>query len=110
MSDTEPISRPKNTDLEWQVEALQRQVFLLLLGLVVVSATLVFYLYCESRFIGNDLAEVQPQAVQIIRAYNGNAQAFQQFRLQLGNYAIAHPGFQPVLKKYGWMPPVTALK
>jgi hypothetical protein len=104
MSDTESLSPAPNSELTWQVAALQRQVFLLLLALVVVSATIVFYLFCQSRFMGNDLAEVQPQAMQIIQTFNREAQAIQDFHAQLGNYALTHQNFQPVLKKYGWAP------
>ena len=110
MSETESPSPSPNSELEWQVAALQRQVFLLLLGLVLVSATLVFYLFCQSRFMGNDLAEVQPQATQVIRSFNENIQSIQNFHTQLGNYALAHPSFQPVLKKYGWAPSTTGMK
>jgi hypothetical protein len=104
MSDTEPIIPARNSDVEWQVAALQRQVFLLLLALVVVSATIVFYLFCESRFMGRDLDDVQPQAMQIIRTFDQHAQSIQDFNVQLGNYATTHQSFQPILKKYGWIP------
>jgi hypothetical protein len=104
MSDTESISPARNSDLEWQVAALQRQVFLLLLALVVISATTVFYLFCESRFTGNDLTEFQPQAMQIIRSFDQHAQAIQNFNTQLNSYALTHQSFQPVLMKYGWTP------
>jgi hypothetical protein len=110
MSDTEPILPARNSDLEWQVAALQRQVFLLLLGLVLVSATLVFYLYCQARFTGNDLATLQPQAMQIIRNFNQDRQAIENFHTQLGNYALTHQSFQPVLRKYGWAPSTTPAK
>lgn len=107
MSDTEPIIPARAPDLEWQVAALQRQVFLLLLALVVVTATVVFYLFTESHFRNVDLMTMRPQAMQIIRAYNQNAQAIQSLEAQLGNYAATHPSFQPVLKKYGWTPTTT---
>lgn len=103
MNDTQTQPMDHNSDLELQVVALQKQVFLLLLALVVVTATIVFYLFCESRFMSNDLAEIQPQATQIIKAYKLNEQAIQNFHAQLGNYAMTHPSFQPVLKKYGWV-------
>ncbi|HXB60651.1 MAG TPA: hypothetical protein VNU95_13855 [Candidatus Acidoferrales bacterium] len=110
MSETDPLSPARNSDLEWQVAALQRQIFLLMLALVVVTATIVFYLFCESRFMGNDLGEIQPQATQIIRSYNQNAQAIQNFRAQMANYAATHQTFQPVMRKYGWAPGATATK
>lgn len=105
MSDTESLSPSRNSDLEWQVAALQRQVFLLVLALVVVSATFVFYLFCESRFVSNDLATIQPQATQIIRTFSLNAQAIQNFRAQLVSYGTTHSGFQPILLKDGLVSP-----
>jgi hypothetical protein len=107
MSDTEPILPARNSDLEWQVAALQRQVFLLLLALVVVSATIVFYLLCESRFMGTDLSNLQPQAMQVIRTFDQHAQSIQNFNTQLNSYALTHQSFQPVLMKYGWTPTAT---
>jgi sensor histidine kinase regulating citrate/malate metabolism len=109
MSDTEtspPATQSPN--LQGQIEALQRQIFLLLLALVVISATFVFYLFFETHFLSKDYAQLQPQAMQMIRAYSNNRQAINAFHQELSNYAYAHPSFQPVLKKYGWPPPKTA--
>lgn len=41
----EPVSTTSSPDLAMQVAALQRQVFMLLVSLIVVSATIVFFLY-----------------------------------------------------------------
>jgi hypothetical protein len=109
MSDTEPTQLPaQDSNVQAQLEAMQRQIFLLLLALVVISATLVFYLFCQSHFIRKDYADLRPQAMQVIRAYNTNRQAINTFHGELSNYALAHPSFQPVLKKYGWTPPTGA--
>ena len=107
MSDTEIHLRAQASDMEGLVTALQRQVFLLLLALVVISATFVFYLFCQSHFLSRDMTDVRPQDIQIIQTYNANLQAILSFHQQLGNYALTHPSFQPVLKKYGW-PSTTA--
>ncbi len=104
MNDTDIIPAP-SSNVEGQVAALQRQVFLLLLALVVITATFVFYLFSESVFLSKDLTEMRPQALQVIRAYNNNRQAITSFHQKLGNYALQHPSFQPILKKYGWAPP-----
>jgi hypothetical protein len=109
MSDTETTPLPtQNSGMQGQIEALQKQIFLLLLALVVISATFVFYLFCQSHFLGKDLADLRPQALQVIRAYKTNQQAIGAFHQELGNYAIAHPSFQPVLKKYGWQGTTTS--
>lgn len=93
-----------STDLSQQVAALQRQVFLLLMALIVVTATVVFYLYYESRIESKDLEANRPRAMQIIKAYNENALVIQAFNKKLINYGLAHPNFQPILRKYGWVP------
>lgn len=112
MNDTETHSpaQSQSPDLEWQVAALQRQVFLLLLALVVISATVVFYLYCQARFLSKDLEAFRPQAMQIITNYKQGELGLKNFRAQLSNYANTHPTFQPVLAKYGWRPATNAPK
>ena len=108
MNDTETHTPAQSSDMEGQMAALQRQVFLLLLALVVISATVVFYLFCQSHFISKDLDEIRPQAIQAIRAYSTNRQAINSFHEELSNYALTHPDFQRVLRKYGWTPPTNA--
>lgn len=105
MNDTETHPPALNSDMEWQIAALQRQVFLLLLALIVVTATVVFYLYYQSHVLATELDQyVRPQAQQVIQLYNQNARTIANFEAQVGNYAETHPAFQPVLKKYGWSP------
>jgi hypothetical protein len=110
MNDTETNSPAGDLDLETQVVALQKQVFLLLLALIVVSATLVFYLYYQSRIYSNDLNESRPRAMQIIQLYNQNALAINDFDKQMLNYGATHPEFRPILAKTGFLAPPTASK
>jgi cell division protein FtsL len=107
MNETETHLPSADSDLELQVAALQRQVFMLLLALIVVSATVVFYLYYQSRIVSYDLNQMRPQAMQVIQLYQRNQTAIENLNKELGNYALAHPEFQPVLKKYGWSPTAT---
>jgi len=104
MNDLESRLPVQNSDMESQITALQRQVFLLLLALIVVSATVVFYLYYQARIIGNDLNASRPRDMQIIQTFNQHAPAIDNFNKELVNYALTHPSFQPVLEKYGWTP------
>lgn len=110
MNETEHSPAPA-PDQGSEIAALQRQIFLQLLALVVLSATVVFYLFCQSLFLSKDLNAVQPQAMQVIQAYTNNRQAINSFHQQLQEYALTHPGFgQRVLAKYGWTPPTNAMK
>jgi hypothetical protein len=111
MNDSEPLSAP--ADLLEQVDALRRQVFILLLASIVVSGTVATYLYYQSHILKESVDGVRPQATQVIQAYkqvtaNLNRQQLDTFVNQLNAYAITHPDFQPVLKKYGWAPPPAA--
>ena len=95
MNDPE-INSP--SDMAGQVAALQRQVFTLLLALIVVSGTLVAYLGYESRHIGKDIAAINGQ---IIQPYKQKLPAIESFISQLVAYGQAHPEFRPVLMKNG---------
>ncbi len=110
MNDTEPQMPAQGADLEWQVAALQRQIFLLLLALIVVTFTMVFYLYYQSHILTTDLDTYRPGALQMIQTYNANARAIGSFESEVSNYGATHPAYQPVLKEYGLMPMATPSK
>jgi len=104
MNSPETPSFAPDSGLEAQITALQRQVFSMLLVLVVLTGTIVCYLFYQSRIASHDLSEFRPQAVRIIQTYRRNAQDFAGFYSQLNKYALTHPEFQPVLRKYNWQP------
>ena len=95
MSDTE-INPP--SDLAGQVAALQRQVFTLLLALLVVSGTLVAYLGYESYHLNKDINAINTQVVQ---PYKQKLPAIQSFVSQIIAYGQARPDFRPILVKNG---------
>jgi hypothetical protein len=100
MSETE-MNSPASAELSDQIAALRRQVFTLLLALVVVSGTLAVYLSYQSRVLGKDIANVEPQAVQIIQGFDKGRPKLEDFVNQLIAYGQAHPEFQQqVLEKY----------
>jgi len=99
-----------NSELAQQIEALRRQVFILLLALIVVSGSLATYLCYQSRLMGKSVDGIKPQAMKVIQTYNQvkatmNPAALSNFVNQVGAYAVVHPEFRPVLQKYGWNPP-----
>jgi len=94
-----------NADSNSEMCALKRQVFTLLVALVVVSGTLTVYLYRQASIAGKDIATIQPQAQQLIGAFNQNQSLMIGFVNQLVAYGQAHPDFRPVLLKYGIQPP-----
>jgi hypothetical protein len=103
MNETESNS-PSSGELTGQVAALQRQMFTLLLALIVVSGTLTVYLYRQDSVTRKDIESIRPQAEQIISNFNQTRPAMQAFVKQLTDYGQTHPDFQPILKKYGLGP------
>ncbi len=87
-----------------QVSVLQRQVFSLLVALIVVSGTLTVYLYRQASLARKDYEAIAPQAQQVIGTFNQNQQLLVSFVNQLVAYAQVHPDFRPVLAKYGIAP------
>ena len=71
MNETETNS-PAPGELAEQVLALQRQVFTLLLALIVVSGTLTVYLYRQASVTRKDINAIRPQAEKIISVFNQN--------------------------------------
>jgi hypothetical protein len=91
-----------HTEISDQVAALRRQVFILLLALVIVSGTVTVFLYRQAALTRRDIAAIKPQAAQVIQAFNQNHSAIIGFVQHLAAYGQAHPDFQQqVLKKYG---------
>ena len=97
-----------NDDSNSQISALQRQVFALLIALIVVSGTLTVFLYRQASIVGKDIEAVKPQAQQIIGAFNQNLTLMDGFVKNLIVYGQTHPDFQPVLLKYGLVVPPPA--
>jgi hypothetical protein len=86
-----------NSSLNDQVAALQRQVFALLLALVVVSGTLTVYLYRQASTIGKDVTAEK----QLISTVTQGETTMVSLANQLAVYAKTHPDIAPLLAKYG---------
>jgi predicted PurR-regulated permease PerM len=98
----EPLTPAELSD---QIAALRRQTFTLLLALIIVSGTLVAYLFYQSRVMSKNIEGYKPQAALVFQNYNQNLPVIQSFVKQLAAYGQTHPDFQQqVLKKYGITP------
>jgi len=104
------MNSPASAELSDQIAGLQRQVFTLLVALIVVSGTLTVYLYRQASLTGKDIAAIRPQAQQIILTYKQNLPGMETFVNQLVAYGQTHPDFRPILQKYGIAVPPTAPK
>jgi hypothetical protein len=93
-----------------EISALKRQLFTLLLALLVVSGTVTVYLYRQASITGRDIDAIRPQAQQLVGTFNKDQKLIVEFINQLVAYGRTHPDFLPVLKKYGIAPPVAAPK
>lgn len=101
------IDSPDNSlsDLKFQVATLERQVFSLLLALIVVSGTVTIYLYRQASMMRKDIEALTPQATQIIKTVNENKAGINAFLAQLAAYGQTHPDFQKqIMNRYG-IPP-----
>src|SRR5581483_11351034 len=93
------------SDVNQQVSSLRDQVIFLKLVLVVIGGTLVTFLAYQSHIYGKDVDRERQIAEPIIQAFQQKYPVAEEFKRQLAGYALTHPDFQPVLKKYGWTPP-----
>jgi hypothetical protein len=98
------MNSPALADLSGQMAALQRQVFTLLLALIVVSGTLTVYLYRQASVTGKDITAIKLQAQPLIKAYKQNLPALEVFVNQLVAYGQTHPDFRPILQRNGFNP------
>jgi len=96
-----------HADLTEEISGLQRQIFALLLALVVLSGTLVVYLFYQSHVTSKDIAVVRAQAKPVMDWVAQNQGGVEKFKAELVNYSKTHPEFVPVLQKYGYVPPTT---
>lgn len=94
-----------------QIAALRRLVFTLLLALIVVSGTLTVYLYRQQKLLRTDIANVRPQALQIITTFKQNQPNLEHLIGQLVAYGNTHPDYQKtVLAHYPFLQPQPAGK
>ena len=76
-----------------EISALKRQVFTLLLALIVVSGTLTVYLYRQASITGKDIDAIKPQAQQIIGTFNKDQKLYALFDKKEGLVGKGHQYF-----------------
>jgi len=111
MDNTErkPTDQPDVNELQAQCLWLRRQVFSMLVLLVVVSGTLTIYLLRQYRITRADLKAIRPQAEQFIADYQKNtAPKWDEFQRKIAEYGRTHPDFTPIMVKFGLQPTSSA--
>ena len=88
-------------ELEQQVHSLQSLVAVALALMIVVSGSLLGYLWVQKHGLNAQLAEAQ-RAIDDYEKVRGNIYIHLVSNLQ--NYAKTHPDLNPLLEKYGFLP------
>jgi hypothetical protein len=89
-----------NPETTPEILSLQKQVFGLMIALILVSGTLTYYFYGQARLAHRSVT----QANKIIDTMKQNEKLANNFVNQLVAYGQTHPDFRPVLAKYGIAP------
>lgn len=101
-NETQLAASPDISELQAQYQWLRKQIVTVLILMIVVSGTLSIYLLRQSTYASHDLKMISPEAAQIIPQYTKNGgPAMDQIVSKLTDYAKSHPGFAPILAKYG---------
>lgn len=91
-------------DSSSEIAAIQRQMFTLLLALIIISGTLAVYLYNQGRLARKDIDTLNHQEGAVIEIVKKNQAVMVNFVNQLAVYGETHPDFRPILQKYGIVP------
>lgn len=79
---------------------LQRRTTRLLVGLIVLSFTLAFFVGFQVRRTGKDLDAIRPQARQMMTASEKEEPTINAFVAKLTEYGRTHPDFAPIMAKF----------
>jgi len=91
--------------LKSHVASLERQVFYLLLVLIIVSGTLTAFLYRQTSDLGKKIRLVTPQVEKMRTVMSQNHESIDAFLNQLGAYGQVHPDFQRQILSPNGLPP-----
>jgi hypothetical protein len=91
---------PEPNGLQAQLDALQRQVTLLMAALVISSATFCVYMGLMMRRAQHDLKSTKEIAIPNIQFHQKQKSDFAAFAAKLADYGKSHPDFAPIINKY----------
>lgn len=100
-----PVQASGN-DLQVQFDALRHLVMSLLVLVIVISGTFNIYLGRQLRSLSRELAQMRPQAAQMIAEYQKSGPLMDDFVNRITEYGRTHPDFTPYLAKYNLKPAV----
>jgi len=91
-------------DLQAQFDALRHLVTSTLILVIVVSGTFNIYLLRQWRSVSKELAQIRPQAKQIIDDYQKSGPLMDDFVNKITEYGRTHADFAPIMAKYNLRP------
>jgi hypothetical protein len=91
-------------ELREQHAGLRRQMVNMLILVIILSGALNMFLLRQYTYARKDLANVRPQAQQVINAYKKDAPIMGEFVRRLAEYGKTHPDFEPIVTKYNLHP------
>jgi hypothetical protein len=98
-----PIQTGEN-DLQAQYDALRHLVTSTLILVIVISGTFNIYLLRQWRSVSRELAQMRPQAAQLIADYQKSGPLMDDFVNKITDYGRTHADFAPILAKYNLRP------
>jgi len=98
-----PVTTPSpESDLQAQVDSLQRTVTLILVLTIIVCGALMLFVRRQANLTGSELAILRPQKAQIDAQYQKLiGPDVETFGRKLAEYGATHPDFAPIMAKYG---------
>ena len=81
-------------------ECLQKQLNILLVGLIVLSATVGVFLWRQVHYLRKDLEATRPLYNAMMQSMAQERPVVDAFAAKLADYARKHPDFAPIAQKY----------
>ena len=99
-----PLQASDN-DLLAQFSALRHMVTSILILVIVISGTFNIYLLRQYRSVSRELAQMRPQAEQILAEYQQKSgPLMDDFVNKITEYGRTHADFAPIMAKYNLKP------
>ena len=98
MNDLE--KKPSSTGASSHGDAVQLQLTILLIGLIVLAGTFAVFVWRQVRYMKADLALLKPIAALHIQGYNQEKPTVDALVARIVEYGRTHPDFEPIMRKY----------
>jgi len=100
-TETKPSEASELAEISEKFSALERKTALLQAALIVVTMSLVFFVWVQVRRASKDLDAVRPQLAQFSEANRKQDPVIQSLAQKFVDFGRSHPDFTPIVMKYG---------